>query len=289
MKKGKKTLMIKTSSPFTVPKAPEILYRNELYSLILAMVKDYKSVLKIYSNKRDQIAMDAKGTWLTTEMSEKLDKLGAKWSKRFEEYANAHSKKFVNKIAKMSNTQIKFLLKNWFADERLELIGQVIPTEIKQVMNAHIEQNVSLISSIAPQYHDRVLGSVMRSISGAGSIKQLSLEVARYGNMSLRRAKLIANDQTRKIYSNITLHNCQYLGIKKMKWLHSGGGKHPRELHSRKWDGKSSPQNPNGLNGLIFDIDNPPLIQKATATSPAIYGYPTDLPNCRCAMVAVIE
>lgn len=281
--------MIKTSSPFTVPKAPEILYRNELYTLITAMVKDYKSLLTIYKDKRSQVAMDAKGTWLTTEISAKLDKLGSKWAKRFEEYANAHSKKFVNKIAKLSNTQVKMLLKNWFNDQRLELIGQVIPTEIKQVMNAHIEQNVSLITSIAPQYHERVLGSVMRSISGNGSIKQLSIELARYGNMSMRRATLIANDQTRKVYSNITLHNCQRLGIQKMKWIHSGGGKHPRDFHLRKWDGKSSPQNPNGLNGLIFDIDNPPLIQKPNGKTPAVYGYPTDLPNCRCVMVAVIE
>lgn len=281
--------MIKTSSPFNVPKAPEILYRNELYTLITAMIKDYKSLLKIYDSKREQIAMDAKGTWLTTEVKEKLSKLGSKWAKRFEEYANTHSKKFVNKIAKMSATQVKMVLKNWFADERLQLFGQQIPTEIKQVMNAHIEQNVSLITSIAPQYHERILGSVMRSISGGGSIKQLTIEMSRYGNMSMRRAKLIANDQTRKVYSNITLHNCERLGIKKMKWLHSGAGKHPRDLHKTKWDGKSSPQNPNGLNGLIFDIDKPPLIQKANGNTPAVYGYPTDLPNCRCVMVAVLE
>lgn len=281
--------MIKKSSPFVVPKAPEILYRNELYSLISAMIKDYKSLLKIYKDKREQVAMDSKDTWLTTEIREKLEKLGSKWGKKFDQYAQNHSKKFVLKLMKMSNTQIKMVLKDWFADKRLELVGEVVPNEIKQVVNAHIEQNVSLISSIAPQYHERILGSVMRSISGNGSIKQLSTEIFRYGNMSMRRAKLIANDQTRKIYSNITLHNCQRLGIQKMQWLHSGGGKHPRDLHITKWDGKSSPQNPNGLNGLIFDISNPPLIQRATATSPAIYGYPTDLPNCRCVMVAVIE
>ena len=286
--------MIRISKPFTVPKAPEVLYRNELYALIKAMIKDYKSVLTIYKNKQDQIAMDAEGSWLTTDIIDKMDKLGSKWSKRFREYAEKHSKNFVNKMLRMSNTQIKSILKDWFADKRLELIGEVIPTELKQVMKADTAYNVSLISSIAPQYHERVFGSVMRSITGGGSLKQLTMEIYRYGNMEMRRAKLIALDQTRKVYSNITLHNCQRLGIQKMQWLHSHAVRDPRPLHIRKWDGKSSPQNPNGLDGLIFDINEPPLIQEATVgrngkVRPAIYGYPTQLPNCSCVMVAVME
>lgn len=289
--------MIKTSSPFVVPKAPEILYRNELYTLIKAMAKDYRTLLEVYKDKREQIAMDdTKGTWLTTAISEKLKKLGIKWAKRFEEYAEEHSKKFVNKIAKMSNTQIKFLLKNWFSAERLTLFGQTIPTELKQVMNANIEYNVSLIKSIPAHYHDRVLGSVMRSITNNGSLKQLTIELARYKDMEYRKAKLIASDQTRKIYSNITLHNCQRLGIKKMKWIHSGGGKKPRDYHQRRWDGKSGllDGHPNGLNGFIFDIDKKPVIQerytmKSGKVVEEVRGYPAELPNCRCVMVAVFE
>lgn len=282
--------MIRKSSPFVVPKAPEILYRNELYSLINGMIKDYKTLLKIYKDKREQVAMDSKDTWLTTEIREKLEKLGSKWGKKFDEYAQSHSKKFVLKLMKMSNTQIKMVLKDWFADKRLELVGEVIPNEIKQVVNASIEYNVSLISSIAPQYHERILGSIMRSISGVGSIKQLTNEIYRYGNMSMRRAKLIANDQTRKIYGSITLHNCQRLGIRKMQWLHSGGGKYPRDLHLRKFNGDYS-KYPyvNGLNGLIFDIDNPPVIQLQKGKLPEVRGYPTELVGCKCMMRAVFE
>ena len=116
-------------------------------------------------------------------------------------------------MLRLSNTQIKQVLKDWFADKRLELVGQVVPEQIKQVVNANIAYNVSLIKSVAPQYHDRVLGSVMRSINGGGSLKQLSIEIARYGGMEMRRAKLIAQDQTRKVYNSITMRNCQRLGI----------------------------------------------------------------------------
>lgn len=282
--------MIRTSKPFTVPKAPEILYRNDLYKMIKAMIKDYKSVLGVYRDKQDQIAMDADGTWLTTDINKRLDSLGRKWGKNFEIFAKNHSKKFVEKMLRLSNTQIKQVLKDWFADKRLELIGEVIPEPIKQVVNANITYNVSLIKSIAPQYHERVLGAVMRSINGGGSLKQLSMEVARYGGMEMRRAKLIAQDQTRKVYNSITMRNCERLGVKKMKWLHSHAVKEARPLHIRKFNGDySNYPYVNGLDGLVFDINNPPIIQEAKGKQPEVRGYPTQLPFCHCLMVAVME
>ena len=281
--------MIKTSKPFVVPKAPEIEYRNRLYTLIKAMCKDYKAVLTVYKDKKDQVAMDADGTWLSTAMTAKLDSLGAKWKKRFEEFAEKYSPRFVNSMLRLSNTQIKSLLKDWYSEKRLELLGETIPVELRQVSKANMAYNVALISSIAPQYHERVLGAVMRSITGGGSLKQLTMEIYRYGGMSMRRAKLIAQDQTRKAYNTITMHNCKRLGIQKMQWYHSHAVKEPRQLHITRWDGKSSPENPNGLDGLIFDLDNPPLIQRAKGKQPAVRGYPSQLPFCKCFMRAVIE
>ena len=287
--------MIKTSQPFTAPQAPAILYRNEMYKLVRAMIKDYKSLLGIYKDKKDQVAMDAVGSWLTTDITKKLDTLGAKWAKRFEEFAQEHSKRFVNKMLKISNTQIKRILKDWFAEQRFTIFGEIVPKEIRQVVNADIQYNVSLIKSIQSRYHDRVLGAVMRSITNNGSLKQLTLEIARYGGMEYREAKNIALDQTRKVYTSITLRNCQRLGIKKMKWLHSHARKEPRPLHIRKFNGDySNYPHVNGLDGLIFDINEPPVIQEAYTTKSGkhyeeIKGYPNQLPFCGCAMVAVME
>lgn len=281
--------MMKVSSPFITPKAPEILYRNDLYKLVKAMIKDYKSVLTIYREKENQVALDAEGSWLTTDVMSRMDKLGAKWGKRFEEFAQTHSKKFVQKMLKLSNTQLKSMLKNWFSDERLELLGETIPVDLRQVVNANAAYNVSLISSIPIQYHDRIFGSLMRSITGGGSLKQLTIELNRYGVKSMKRAKLIAADQTNKVYQSITMFNCKRLGIQKMQWLHSHSDKDPRPLHIRKWDGKSSPDDPNGLDGLIFDLDKPPLIQKAQGNLKAIHGYPKQLFGCSCLMRAVLE
>lgn len=287
--------MVKVSKPFVTPKAPEIQYRNKLYALIKAMCKDYKSVISIYRDKKDQVAMDADGTWLSTAMTAKLESLGAKWQKRFDEFAKDYSPRYVKQILKMSNLQIKSVLKDWFSEKRLELIGQVIPTEIRQVVNADIAYNVSLITDIPHQYHNRVLGSAMRSITGGGSLKQLTIEINRYGVEEMRRAKLIAVDQTNKVYESITLHNCRRLGVKKMQWMHSHARKEPRPLHIRKFNGDySNYPHVNGLDGLVFEIDNPPVIQEAYTTKKGktvkeIRGYPKQLPFCGCFMGAVLE
>ena len=282
--------MIKVSKPFVTPKAPEIQYRNKLYALIKAMCKDYKSVIGIYRDKKDQVAMDADGTWLSTAMTAKLESLGSKWQKKFEEFAKDYSPRYVKSILRMSNLQIKSVLKDWFSEKRFELFGQVIPVELQQVVKANVAYNVSLISSIPVQYHERVLGSAMRSITGGGSLKQFTMEIYRYGNMEMKRAKRIAVDQTNKVYESITLHNCRRLGVKKMQWMHSHARKEPRPLHIRKFNGDySNYPHVNGLDGLVFEIDNPPVIQEAKGKQPEIRGYPTQLPFCGCFMVAVLE
>ncbi len=83
--------MIKYSQALIPPKAPEILYRNELYKMIKAMIKDYKSVVAIYRDKRHQLGMDAdNGSWLTTDITKRMNELGKKWGERFGKYDETH-------------------------------------------------------------------------------------------------------------------------------------------------------------------------------------------------------
>lgn len=283
--------MILESKPLTPPKAIANVYGRDLINLIKAMIKDYKSILTIYKEKGDQVAIDADGAWLTTDIQDRLSKLGKKWEKKFKEFANTQSPRVINKILKMSDTQLKSALAGFYSRERLELIGDVIPQPLQQTIKAHIAENVSLITSISSQYLERIQGAVTRSITGGGSLKQLTMEIYRYGDMELRRAKLIAVDQTRKVYSSINLRRFEQVGITKVKWLHTHGGKEVRPYHQRKWDGVSGlkDQHPNGLNNYIFDLNNPPVIQEAKGKQPEIRGFPGQLPFCSCIMRAVID
>lgn len=280
---------------FIPPFAIELAYRRAIMKLIRDMVKDYRVLFSIYREKKSQVAMDAgEGTWLTTEVQKRLKSLGSKWEKRFKEFAENKSPDMVKKVLKNTDLQLKSILKDYFADVRFELLD--MPVALKQVVNAHIAENVSLIKSIAPQYLDRVQGALSRAITGGGSIRQFEMEVAKYSGQELNRAKLIAHDQIHKVFTTMVARRCGQLGVKRMQWFHSHARKEPRPYHIRKWDGKSGLKDghPNGLDGFIFELGNLPVIQEETVSKSGkvqkeIRGLPSQLVNCGCFMKPVIE
>lgn len=285
------------SSPFIAPKAPELLYARELWGLIKAMMKDYQELIDLYKDKRAQVAMDARKperkrvstasgkVWLSTQATAKLKALGEKWEKVFTEYAETHAPRYVEKLLKQSDSQIKAKLGDMLG-KRMELIGETVPIALRQTMNAHIAENIALIKSIPQQNLLKVQESLYRCLSGGLPVKQFRQDILKAGAKDLRRATLIANDQTRKIYQNLTLRRFQQVGIQKAEWFHVAV-KTPREYHQRRWDGISGKRDghPNGLNGFIFNIDNPPIIDEKTN----VRGYPGQLINCKCGMRAIIE
>jgi len=274
---------------FVPPYAVEVAYRNAMMKLIKDMIRDYRVLFSIYRDKKDQMAMDADGEWMTTAIQRRMDKLGKKWGQRFKEFAEHNSKVMVNKVLKSTDLQLKSILKDYFAKERFELLD--MPVALKQVMKAHIAENVSLIKSISSQYLDRVQGAFVRALTDNGSVRQFELEVAKYSGKELSRAKLIAHDQIHKVFTTMVARRCNQLGIQKMMWHHSNVGKEPRPYHIRKWDGKSGLKDghPNGLNGFIFDLGNLPVIQEADAKHKELRGLPSQLVNCRCFMRPIIE
>lgn len=78
-----------------------------------------------------------------------------------------------------------------------------------------------------------------------------------------------------------------YRKVEMFEWVH-GDCRHPRELHSTKWNGHAGKINgrTNGLDGYVFPLDKPPVIGYEK-DGREIRGYPGDLPNCSCMMVPV--
>lgn len=144
--------------------------------------------------------------------------------------------------------------------------------QLKTIINASVVENVGLIKSIASQYLDDVQGSVMRSIVGGGGLETLIPELQKREGITLRRAKNIALDQTRKASSAMNRERLKAAGVSKYKWVHSGGGQHPRELHV-------------AMSGNIYSYDDPPIIDEKTGER----GNPGTAINCRCIAVPIIE
>lgn len=276
--------MIQKNRAIVPPHAMAMQYTRELQSLVKSMVKDFRTLTTIYKEKYSQIAMDAE--WLTTDVQERLERLGKKWQERFNKYAETATPDRVEKLLKQSDIQLKESLKNYLAAEQLTLIGTAMPVKLRQVIKVNIAENVSLIKSIPEQYLKSIQTIIANVINGNAGWKELQREIAHRGEMTMKRAKLIAVDQTNKVFNALTLRRLDQCGVQKVQWFHTYA-KEPRAYHIRMWDGKSglNDGHPNGLNHFIFEINNPPVIDEKTGKR----GFPGELINCHCNMIPITE
>ncbi len=277
------------SEPIRYSTALENEYKRVLRGLVDKMVKDTTKVLvNIYADNKGDFALDG-----FNDVDDELSDVEKKYRKIFERQGAEVAKRMVMRQLRYSKTKIKSVLNKLIPDAKTvpSLKGSIIPKDVEQVIKASILENVSLIKSIHQKYFEQVTGSIARSMQAGGSIEQLRKQILKYNGMTKRRADNIAYDQTRKTFMSINLRNMKQAGIKKAEWIHSGGGQSVREYHYRKWDGVSGKRDgrPNGLNGFIFDIDKPPVIQHQKGSQQEVRGYPAQLPNCKCIMKAVIE
>lgn len=148
---------------------------------------------------------------------------------------------------------------------------------VQTVVTASVAENVSLIKTIPQEYLAGVQQAVMRSITTGNGIQDLKPYIEKHDGITERRARLIANDQTRKAYNNINKARMQASGVRKFEWLHSAGGRDPRELHITPY--------PAGLNGGIFSFNDLPIIDERTGER----GIPGTAISCRCRMIPLLD
>lgn len=142
-----------------------------------------------------------------------------------------------------------------------------------EAYKASVGANVSLIKSIPSGYLERVQDAAFRALQTGGRGRaELLDEVNRLGQTTERRAKLIARDQVSKATASLNHARFEKLGVRKFRWIHSGGGKEPRPLHVQ-------------YNGQVFSLDDPPIIDEKTKER----GLPGQLINCRCRMAPVVD
>lgn len=144
-----------------------------------------------------------------------------------------------------------------------------------------IRENVALIKTIPLMD----ILKVEQKILGYFRLKVSRDQLARYfykiadGNITKNWAYVIADDQINKASERLRVAKWKKNGIRMVRWVHSNNDE-PRPYHREKWNGASGifDGRPNGLNGYIFPIDNPPVIDPHTGER----GYPGQLINCKC-------
>jgi len=202
-------------------------------------------------------------------LSERIAALGRlrdRWTKRFAELAEKIGQRFAENITRHVDRSMRSSLR------RGGFVVNWHPTAAQtEGYQAVLAENVGLIKSIAPKYHDQIQGMVMRSVVAGGDLHQLVGDLQREYGVTRRRAELIARDQNNKASAVMTRIRQQEVGIDEAIWVHAGAAKHPRPSHVKA-----------GKDRLRYKISEGALIDGE-------YIWPGEKINCGCIGRPVVE
>ena len=256
------------------PVTLEIKYTRGVQRILNAVIKEtQKEVREIFKtpDAEEYFAEDASFTSVANKSLDDLFKrLGARTRVEAEKLAR-NMTKGANKASQAS-----------MAGSLKELSGGVTlkPSEmggdIAEILASSVEANAGLIVDITATYQAKVADAVNRSIQNGRGLADLIPFMRDQTGVTKRHGKNVALDQTRKAFTSLNVARMENVGLSKFKWLHSGGGQRPRKYHMDSW--------PGGLNGGIFDIHDPPIIDKKTGEK----GLPADAIFCKCRMIPTL-
>lgn len=280
--KARKTRQKKEAEPVAqgrqlIPPAPaKEKYQRKLDALLSIMHDEYMAE----SEKilRNTSAADAKESKISRAFNrrreafnKKFDELKARWTKIFQREANKIAKVFVDDVDAHSKATMKMSLTTLgIEDPTLTYSRNIMNT--KKVQE---DYNDTLISGIQPTYHEKMYSTVMKSLSspnpeeqGQGAIVKALNEI---GITEKKRVKLIARDQTSKVYSALNEDRMRQNGVTHFRWIHSSAAKVPRHTHLAR-------------NNQIFELNDPRLWEGPKADQ----GPPGYAINCGCRAVPVL-
>lgn len=241
-------------------------YRGKLDRLIEKMQRSYVYFLKAqYRETPPRMAMDETPA---RELEQELRRLGIRWQAEFAKLAPKMARWFSQSVERRSSLAMQKMLKDAGMTVRYTMTRRM-----RDVFQATVEENVSLIKSIGQQYHGEVVGLVMRSVAQGRDLATLTKALeARYG-VTRRRAALIARSQNNMATAAMTRVRQEEAGVTEAIWLHSLGGKEPRPTHLAN-NGK-----PYKIADGWFDPD--PKVRK--------WIWPGQLINCKCVTKPIIR
>lgn len=251
-------------------------YSQSIMKLIDRMTKSVKLNIENLFNTKEakefyaEQFKQAQDASIASQAKILTNKLMARFTWLFNDQANEIAEKMVNASLKSSRVSLAQSLK--LLSGGLTINTNFMTGDLSEIVKSIVAENVSLIKSVADVYLSNVQKAVLRSITFGKGLSELVPQLQKFQGMTERHAENLALDQTRKAYNSINKARMEKVGVKKFKWLHSGGGQKPRQDHI-------------DMNGNIYSFDDLPVIDKNTGER----GIPGQAINCRCRMSPVIE
>lgn len=191
-------------------------------------------------------------------LKDAFDVLAKRWLKRFDDAASHLAGWFGTSAASRSDATLHQILRRSGFAVRFQMTPAM-----RDIVDATVHENVSLIKSIPQQYLTQVEGAVMRSVTAGRDLASLTKELREQHGVTKRRAKLIAHSQNNMATAAFTRVRQVEHGLQAI-WVHSHAGKTPRPTHLAN-------------NGKPYD---PAVGWYDPAERKRI--FPGELINCRC-------
>lgn len=244
--------------PIFVSKKVEIEYTQSL----LEIVKFGHDLLKNELHLKQPVADGAFiGDSWWQDILNNLNQIRQKIGDFVASIAEVLAKKMLNKQKKATDEQLRKQIEKITG---LDLSIILRDEDIQEAFDQALQANVQLIKSIPQQYMDKVEQVILHGVQAGQSTQQIAAEIAKIGQSTEQRAKLIATDQIAKINSRFSQIRQQNLGITHYIWSTSRDERVRHEHRLR--------------DGQLFAWDNPPSD-----------GHPGIAIRCRCVALPYMD
>lgn len=239
------------------PKSPEVKYRKQLLGLSKSLQENTEALITpILRGLESEYVNDA----YATTLAQAFDNLRMLYSNTGTQ-ARIISESFTQGV----NTVNKQRFYSAIEDIVGVNLSSIIQREnLEDILVATTRENVALIKSIPEEYFKKIETMVFTSTTQGNSAGSMIKQLKEIGNVTDRRAKLIARDQTSKLNSALNQQRQQNLGVEEYEWVTSKDER-VRESHKQN-------------NGKIFRWDSPPPT-----------GHPGEEIQCRCVAKPIIK
>jgi uncharacterized protein with gpF-like domain len=235
---------------------------SELAAMHKALVREIEATWK---RREPETVLTAMDDIPAKALQQAMAKVGKRLGRKFDALADSLAEHFSTQVrARCDRTLADMLRKGGFSVQFKMTPG------MRDAFAAVRAENVGLIKSIASQHLAKVEMLVNQSVSQGRDLGTLTKALEKSYGLTRKRAGLIARDQNNKATAVMLRTRHVELGITQAKWLHSAGGKHPREAH-RSFSGK------------VYDIREGHDF--GDGDGPV---WPGTAINCRCVAVPVI-
>lgn len=241
-------------------------YRKRLIKELDAMQRSIAaSLLTVYRRRESEIVGDASPTM---DIVKRFRENVRRWMKRWDTLSEWLSERFVGKAEKTTTGTLK---------EAFKAAGFTVKFNASKSLNtvtrALIEENVNLIKSIPQKYLTEVEGIVLRGVSNGRDVGFIAQELGKRYEITKRRAKMIARDQTDKAFQTIQRTRDAEIGVTEGIWVHLPGRYTSRKTHI-------------AMNGKRFKLSGPDAGLYDSDVGHNV--VPGECVNCRCVYRAIV-